>query len=198
MDFIIIDRIISNKILKQIEMKAIIFISLLISIGITMNAQDKKMTKTGHLWFFSHTSMEDIEAHSHQAVAIIIPSKGSIAIEVSMLSFEFKSALMQEHFNENYMESAKYPKAKFIGSITNYSTIDFTKNGTYNATVEGTLTIHNVSQKIKAEGTIEVKDGKLAIKSKFVLAPKDYNIVVESRFAQNIASSIEVNIDLTL
>jgi hypothetical protein len=180
-------------------MKAKIFLSLfLVSLITSLNAQDKKMTKTGHLWFFSHTSMEDIEAHSHQAVAILIPAKGTIAIEVSMLSFEFKKTLMQEHFNENYMESAKYPKAKFIGSITNLSSIDFSKNGTYNAIVEGTLTIHNVPQKIKADGTIEIKDGKISIKSKFVVAPKDYNIVIESRFAQNIASSIEVNVDLDL
>ncbi len=180
-------------------MKALTFITIMLfSFGLVLNAQDKKMTKTGHLWFFSHTTLEDIEAHSHQAVAILIPAKGSLAIEVSMLSFEFPKALMQEHFNENYMESAKYPKSKFLGSITNLSSIDFTKNGTYNATVEGTMTIHNVSQKIKAEGTIEVKDGKITLKSKFKVAPKDYNIVVESRFSNNIASSIEVNVDLTL
>jgi polyisoprenoid-binding protein YceI len=179
-------------------MKTIALITILFLFGASINAQDKKMTKTGHLWFFSHTSIEDIEAHSHQAVAILVPAKGSLAIEVSMLSFEFKKALMQEHFNENYMESAKYPKAKFLGTITNVSNINFAKDGTYNATVEGTLTIHNVPQKIKADGTVEVKAGKITLKSKFNVAPKDYNIAIESRFANNIASSIEVNVDLTL
>jgi len=179
-------------------MKTITIIAILILIGATINAQDKKITKTGHLWFFSHTSVEDIEAHSHQAVAILVPAKGDIAIEVSILSFEFQKALMQEHFNENYMESAKYPKAKFLGKITNLDNIKFSKDGTYNATVEGTLTIHNVSQKIKADGTIEIKDGKIILKSKFSVAPKDYNIAIESRFSKNIASSLEVNVDLTL
>jgi len=179
-------------------MKTITIIAILILIGATINAQDKKITKTGHLWFFSHTSVEDIEAHSHQAVAVLVPTNGSMAIEVSMLSFEFQKTLMQEHFNENYMESAKYPKAKFLGKITNYSSINFSKDGAYNASFEGTLTIHNVQQKIKAEGTVVVKDGKITLKSKFNVAPKDYNIAIESRFANNIASSIEINVDLTL
>jgi polyisoprenoid-binding protein YceI len=179
-------------------MKTITLIAVLLLFGTLIYAQDKKTTKTGHLWFFSHTSVEDIEAHSHQAVAILLPSKGELAIEVSMLTFEFKKTLMQEHFNENYVESAKYPKSKFLGTIKNLSSIDFSKDGTYKATVEGTLTIHNVSQKISADGSVEVKNGKITLKSKFVVAPKDYNIAIESRFANNIASTIEVNVDLTL
>jgi len=175
-----------------------LFSIFLLSCSLIISAQEKKITRTGHLWFFSHTTIEDIEAHSHQAVAVLVPEKGNLAIEVSMLSFEFKNTLMQEHFNENYMESAKYPKSKFLGSITNLSSIDFSKDGTYNATVEGTLTIHNVSQKIKSTGTISVTDGKISLKSKFIVAPKDYNITIESRFANNIGSSIEINVDLTI
>jgi polyisoprenoid-binding protein YceI len=162
----------------------------------TLNAQDKKITKTGHLWFFSHTSIEDIEAHSNQAVALLLPDKGSIAVEVPMMSFDFKKALMQEHFNENYVESSKFPKAKFMGSITNLKDINFSKEGTYNASVAGKLTIHNVTNDVKASGTVEVKKGKIALKSKFVVVPKDYNIIVESRFSNNVASTIDVNVDI--
>jgi len=161
-----------------------------------LSAQDKLITKTGHVWFYSHAALEDIEAHSHQAAAIIITAKGSIAVMIPIMSFEFKKTLMQEHFNENYMESAKYPKATFTGSINNLSEINPKKNGIYKTVAEGDLTIHNVTKHIKADGTVEVKDGKYNVKSKFQVLLKDYNIAVESRFTNNIASTIDVNIDL--
>ena len=161
-----------------------------------LQAQDKLITKTGHVWFYSHAALEDIEAHSHQAAAIIITAKGSIAVMIPIMSFEFKKTLMQEHFNENYMESAKYPKATFTGSINNLSEINPKKNGIYKTVAEGDLTIHNVTKHIKADGTVEVKDGKYNVKSKFQVLLKDYNIAVESRFTNNIASTIDVNIDL--
>jgi len=161
-----------------------------------VTAQEKLITKTGHVWFYSHAALEDIEAHTRQAAAIIDTEKGSIAVTIPIMSFEFKKTLMQEHFNENYMESAKYPKASFKGSINNRSEINAKKNGIYKTMVEGDLTIHNTTKHIKADGTVEVKDGKYFIKSKFTVELKDYNIAVESRFAKNIASTIEINIDL--
>ena len=173
-------------------------ITLLFMFGITtqISAQEKLITKTGHVWFYSHAALEDIEAHSRQVVAIILPDKGSIAVAIPIMSFEFKKTLMQEHFNENYMESAKYPKAKFTGSVNNLSDINLKKNGVYKTTVEGDLTIHNITKHVKAAGTVEVKDGTYAVKSKFTVEIKEYNIAVESRFVQNIASTIEINIDL--
>lgn len=173
-------------------------VSLLLLMGVfhLMYAQDKLVTKTGHIWFYSHAPMEDITAHSRQVAAIIVLSRGTIAVSIPMMSFEFKKALMQEHFNENYVESAKYPKAKFVGAVTNLSDLNLKKNGIYQTTVEGDLTIHNVTNKIKADGTVEVKDGKYTVKSKFNVAPKDYNIAIESRFSRNIASSIEINVEL--
>ncbi len=177
----------------------IIFIAMLILLcSISSEAQEKRITKTGHLWFFSHTSIENIEAHSHQTVAVLVPSNGKLAIEVPILSFEFKNALMQDHFNENYMESAKYPKSRFLGTVVNIDDIDFTKDGTYNAKVEGTLTIHNISKSVNIEGSVVVKNGKVEVNSKFNIVPKDYNIVIENRFSSNIASSIEVNVEITL
>lgn len=159
-------------------------------------AQDRLITKTGHVWFYSHATLEDIEAHSHQVAAIINTAKGTIAVMIPVMSFEFKKTLMQEHFNENYMESAKYPKATFTGGINNLQDINPAKNGIYKTTAEGELTIHNVTRHIKADGTVEVKNGKYNVKSKFKVLLKDYNIAVESRFSNNIASTIDVMIDL--
>ncbi|HLP04413.1 MAG TPA: YceI family protein [Paludibacter sp.] len=158
-------------------------------------AQEKLVTRTGHIWFYSHAPLEDIEAHSHQAAAIIT-SKGTIAVMVPIMSFEFKKALMQEHFNENYMESSKYSKATFNGNIKNIQEIDTKRNGIYNTTVEGELTIHNVTNPVKADGTVEVRDGKYFIKSTFKVRLKDYNIAIENRLVNNIAPIIDVNVDL--
>jgi len=174
----------------------IITLFILLGMNNIATAQEKLITKTGHVWFYSHAALEDIEAHTRQAAAIIDTEKGSIAVAIPIMSFEFKKTLMQEHFNENYMESAKYPKASFKGSINNLSEINTKKNGIYKTTVEGDLTIHNITRRIKADGTVEVKDGKYLIKSKFKVELKDYNIAVESRFTKNIASTIEINIDL--
>ena len=172
---------------------------LIVCIGMAAfaTAQTKYITKTGHVWFYSHTPIEDIVAHSYQAVAIVVPSTSSIAVAIPIMSFQFKKTLMQEHFNENYMESGKYPKATFQGTIKDMASINIAKNGTYPASVEGDLTIHNVTRKVKADGTVVVKDGKYQVTSKFIVAVKDYNIAIGSRVAGNIAKEIEVNIDLS-
>ncbi len=174
----------------------LIFISLFF-VTITLNAQEKYITKTGHVWFFSHAQLEDIEAHTLQGVSILVPSTGKIEAVIKMMSFEFSNATMQEHFNSNYMESATYPTAKFVGTIVNLNDVNFKKDGVYNATVEGDLTIHGVTKKVNANGTVETKNDKIMVKSKFNLKPKDYNITIESRFVNNIAEILDVNVDMT-
>jgi uncharacterized protein YhdP len=178
--------------------KQLFLFFLMFVIGATLSAQDQEITRSGHLWLFSHAPIEDIEAHSYQAVVILMPSTGGIAIEVPIMSFEFRKAIMQVHFNENYMESSKYPSAKFIGTITNLQDVNFLRDGIYAAFVEGKLTLHNVTRDIKADGTIEMKNGQIAVKSKFEVDPKDYNIMVERRFSRNIAPYIDVNVDFLL
>jgi polyisoprenoid-binding protein YceI len=93
-------------------------------------------------------------------------------------SFHFDRALMEEHFNENYMESDKFPKSVFKGKISNLKNVDFSKNGTYNVTVEGDLTIHDVTNKISTQGTIEVVSGGINANSKFKIVPEDYKITI--------------------
>jgi len=174
----------------------IVILLFLFGIISVLSAQTRLITKTGHVWFYSHAPIEDIEAHSHQVAAIILTAKGTIAVMIPVMSFEFKKTLMQEHFNENYMQSAKYPKATFTGAINNLQEINVSKNGIYKTTVEGDLTIHNVTNHVKVAGTVEVKDGKYFIKTKFKVLLKDYNIVVESRFVNNISPTIDINVDL--
>ncbi|MCX6256992.1 MAG: YceI family protein [Bacteroidia bacterium] len=179
-------------------MKRLIVVFLLVHgiIGIGL-AQGKYITKTGHIWFYGATPMENIDAHNHQAAGIIDSKTGDIIISVLMKSFEFPKALMQEHFNENYVESTKFPKGSFKGTITNMKDINLAKDGKYKATVEGDLTVHGEVKKIKTDGTIEVKDGKLMVTSKFNVAPEDFKIIIPGLVREKIAKEMEVNVDMT-
>ena len=172
-----------------------LFLSLIV-FPITINAQTF-ISKTGHIWFYSYTPIEEIEAHNNQSVSILNTSTGDLQFSMLIRSFEFKIALMQEHFNINYMESDTYPKASFKGKITNLDKIDFKKDGTYETEASGDLTIHGVTKPITAKGTIEIKDGIPTIKSKFKVLTADYNIKIPDLVKEKIAKEIEVNVDVT-
>src|SRR3954470_9133927 len=130
-------------------------------------AQDKYFTKTGKIEFYSKASMEDIEAKNKTVTAVIDSKTGAIQFAVQMKGFEFEKQLMQQHFNENYVESDKYPKAEFKGIITNNSEINYTKDGTYTAKVKGKLTIHGVTKDVETTGTFKVNSGKIDANSTF-------------------------------
>jgi polyisoprenoid-binding protein YceI len=115
-----------------------------------------------------------------------------------MKSFVFEKALMQEHFNENYVESDKFPNATFKGKVTNMDEVEFSMPGSYNATIEGELTIHGITQKISAEGIFQVKTDKIDGKAKFNLAIADYDISIPGAVAGKIADVVEINVDVEL
>jgi polyisoprenoid-binding protein YceI len=154
------------------------------------------VTRTGHISFFSKAPLEDIEAHNRQASSSINTANGEMAFQVLIKGFEFEKALMQEHFNENYLESDKFPKATFKGKITDMKAVKFRKTGTYNVDVEGDLTIHGITKKITAPGTIVVDADGIHAKSTFKVAIKDYNIVIPSLVKDKIAELVDVNVDM--
>jgi len=155
----------------------------------------KLVSKNSHIWFFSHTPIEDIEGHNRQAVSILDPATGDLAFTLLVKSFELKIALMQEHFNENYMESDKYPKASFKGKITNNVTVNYEKDGIYQVEVFGELTIRDASRPLTAKGSIEVKGGMVAARARFQVKPSDYGIVIPAVVEDKIAKEVEVNVD---
>jgi len=177
-------------------MKKSIFILSMLIIALSVSAQNKYLTKAGFISFYSHTPFEDIKADNNQVASILDIGSGEIIFEILMRSFKFDRALMEEHFNENYVESDKYPKAKFKGKITNLSSINFSKDGTYNADVEGEMTIHNVTKTVKISGTFEVKDGKLTGTSKFQLDPKEYNIEIPSVVKTKFADKFDLTVNM--
>jgi polyisoprenoid-binding protein YceI len=177
-------------------MKTGIVLTALLLLSISTYAQDKFLAKTGHIWFFSSTPMENIEAHNNQVTSYVDAKTGEVAFQMLVKSFKFDRALMEEHFNENYMESVKFPKAEFKGKIVNLSDIKFDKPGVYKAVIEGDLTIHGTVKKVKHEGTFEVKGTQLLGKAKFQVVPQDYKIEIPSLVKDKFAESMDVNVDI--
>ena len=154
-------------------------------------AQDRYATRTGEVSFFSHTSMEDIDAVTHKATSVFDASTGAVEFSILVKSFEFEKALMQEHFNENYMESNTYPKATFKGKYEGFSAEQLKKPGTYPVTATGDLTIHGVTKPVTSKGTITVDDnGVLKASSDFPVKPADHGIKIPG--GVNIAEDIQV------
>ena len=170
---------------------------LILLLPFTLFAQ-KYITKNGSIVFYSSTAIENIEAHNNQVNAALDLATGEFVFKVLMKSFEFEKALMQEHFNENYVESDKYPNALFVGKITNVKEIDVTKNGVVTVQVEGSLTIKDVTKKINETGTITVKNGVLTGYSKFNIMPKNYNITIPKTVINNISENIAVTVNVIL
>jgi hypothetical protein len=180
------------------SIKIITTLILGLIISYSVNAQ-KYMTKNGNIKFYSETPMETIEATNNQVNAALNSQTGDLVFKILIKSFQFPKALMQEHFNENYMESDKLPNSTFVGKVTNLSAIDFTKEGTYEATIEGDLTIHGVTNKISEKGTFTVQAGdKIHGYNKFNVKPSDYSIKIPGAVVKNIAETIEVTVDVEL
>ena len=176
-------------------MKSIFIIAIVISSVIKVDAQ-KYMTKTGYIGFFSHTTLEDIKADNNQVAGALDVSTGEIVFQVLIRSFHFEKALMEEHFNENYMESDKFPKAVFKGKISDLKKIDFKKAGIYETVVEGDLTIRDVTKKISVSGAIEVIPDGIGADAKFPLKPEDFGIKIPNVVRENIARSIEISVSM--
>jgi hypothetical protein len=176
-------------------MKNIAILFFLLIAGNSANAQ-KYMTKNGYIGFYSITPMEEIKADNNQVAGVIDTGTGDIVFQVLIKSFRFERALMEEHFNENYMESEKYPKSIFKGKISNLPSVTFSKNGTYDVTVEGDLSIHNVTNKVSIKGTIEVITGGINANSKFNIIPEDYNIDIPGVVRDKINKNLDVTVTM--
>lgn len=174
---------------KQIT--AIILASLF---AFTATAQTY-ITRNGRITFFSKAPVENIEASNNQVTSILDTQKGEFVFSALIKSFKFQKALMEEHFNENYMESNTFPKANLKGTIADLSKVNFSKNGSYNVTVKGDLTIHGVTKNIEAPGTIYVSQGKISASSKFTVKVKDYNIKIPNTVVNNIAETVSITVD---
>lgn len=175
-------------------MNKLIAIVFLVLISCTSAYSQIYTTRTGFIGFYSKTSLEDIKAENNQVFAIVDAGKKNIAFAVLLKGFVFTKELMQEHFNENYVESDKYPKASFNGAYTGDVATD--KDGVYKVQVKGSLNLHNVTKPIEIPATLEVKGGKISGQAIFKLKPEDFNITIPSLVRDKISQEMTVNVKI--
>ena len=168
----------------------IISVSLL---GLTAKAQPIYLAQGAKASFFSTTPVEDIEAISQSMTSVLNSATGEIAFNIPLRTFQFKKALMQEHFNEKYVESDKYPNATFKGKVN--ETIDWVKEGSYDITATGIINLHGVDKQYTEKGKVTIKEGKISITSEFKVAVKDHNITIPKIVTTNIAEIIDVKLN---
>ena len=181
-------------------MKKTILSFLFVALAATGAEAQKYLTRTAKVHFDATTSHspEKIEGVNNEVGNILDAKTGDLVFQVLIKSFKFEKQLMEEHFHENYMESDKYPKADFKGVISNLSEVNFSKDGTYNVTVTGILTIHGVANKVSVPGTITVKGNTLVAKAKFNVVLKEYKIDVPSLVADKLAKTAIVTLESNL
>lgn len=153
-------------------------------------------TSTGEVSFYSDTPLETIEASNKKTGSIINATSREIAVQMKITDFNFPNKLMQEHFNENYLESEKYPTAVFKGKIKEQ--VDLSSAGTYPVTAEGNMTIHGVTKPVSVKGTVVSSGADLRLDFKFQVKPEDYQIEVPSLVVTKIAETIDVTGKMTL
>jgi len=156
-------------------------------------AMSQKLTsERGQISFFSDAALEDITAVNKKAVSILNLTTGEIGFSVQIKEFKFEQSLMEEHFNEKYMNSDTYPRSTFQGKVTD---INASATGVQNVRAVGKLTIHGVTKEVEIPGTLENQAGKWILKSKFNIRIKDYNIEVPQLLWQKVAEEVEVTVD---
>lgn len=187
-----------KRLLRTINtMKKIIFPVLIFLVGNTLFSQ-KMMTRNGEIKFeASMPTFEEIAGTNSTVSSILDESTGDFVALALVKSFKFKAPLMEEHFNENYMESTTYPKATFKGKIKDFeaSKLSSTKTA-YD--LDGDLTIHGVTKKIKTKIYLTAKDSKILAVSNFTIKPQDYNIEIPSVVKNKIAENVKIDINFVL
>ena len=173
--------------------KKIVFSLLLTGFGLTAFGQ-KYYTKEGVINFYSDASLEKIEAVNKRVTAVIDIESGAVEFALLIKAFQFEKALMQEHFNENYMESDKFPKAVFKGKIINMESINLGEDGKYTASVAGQLTIHGETKDVETVVAFTVEGKMINASTKFIIACADYDIKIPKLVADNIAKEVEVSV----
>jgi YceI-like domain len=187
------------RIIKKIVLKGLknSLVLILIMFGFGLNAHSQYyLTQAGETSFFSETPMENISALNQKVGVVINPSTNDVAVKITITQFKFKNNLMEEHFNENYLESGKFPHATFKGKIT--EKIDYTKDGEYAINVIGKLQMHGVTKEKIIIGKIIISKGTLIFIGNFDVKLVDFKIEVPSLVFTKVAESITIKNKYTL
>lgn len=163
--------------------------------AVAVRAQSVYVSRHAKISFYSSAPIEDIEAKTDEAVSAINPGTGAIFVKVPIVSFQFDHGMMQDHFNSDYLESDKYPYAEFEGKIDPLPPL--AKDGTYQVTVAGQLTIHGVTKPYQGPGTVVVKNNQMVATSAFTVRLADHGIKIPTLLTKNIAEEVDVKVDAT-
>ncbi|MFM1793352.1 MAG: hypothetical protein RLZZ252_1706 [Bacteroidota bacterium] len=184
-------------------MKKYIIAGLLLSAVLgSVNAQVYK-TATGNIKFVSKTAIEEFSANNDQVTAAFSPKSNAIAFRVPVNSFQFKSALMQKHFQENYMQTAEFPFSTYSGKIDDFAAVqtasgNFTKNGSYDVVTKGTHEMHGVKKEITVPGKITITDGVITLSASMNVLCSDYGINIPAASKKSVSDSIAIAINCPL
>jgi hypothetical protein len=178
------------------NLSAILLTLLITTTGFTQ----KYYTKNAQISFdaTSSSSPERIEGINRSATCVVDVKSGNMQFAALMKGFAFERALMEEHFNENYVESEKYPKAEFKGEIKNSDKVDFTKDGTYSVKVKGKLTMHGVSNDVETDAKIVIQSGKIKATADFNVLLSDYKISIPGLVADKVSKTAKISVSCSL
>jgi len=176
-------------------LKKFLLMTLMVIAMVTFSQAQTYITKNGKISFFSSTAMENIDAVNNQVVSVLNMSNGEVGFSVIIKGFLFKKALMQEHFNDDYMESGTYQKATFKGQIADIKKVDLKKDGDYPVKVNGDLVMHGVSNKVAVNAIISVKSGKVSATAEFNVLLADYKISIPRLVEKSISPTIKIAVD---
>jgi len=174
-------------------MKKVMIVVLALLIGGVTFSQ-KMITRSGEIKFDATVpgAMDPVIANNNTVSSLFDKSTGDLVVQAMVKSFKFKSPLMEEHFNENYMESDKFPKTSFKGKVINYDS----KSGNYE--VEGELTMHGVTNKVKSKMEITNEGGKVVISGAFIVKLNDYKLEVPALAKKTLAETAKISVKLAL
>lgn len=171
-----------------------LFVLTTLFLSVTQLTAQKFITKTATIQFDASGPMEEITSKNSAVACILNQSTGEIQLMATIKSFVFEKSLMQDHFNENYMESEKFPKATFKGMIENNNDVNYAKDGSYKLKVVGKLTMHGVTKDVSATGKINIKNGEIYLESQFVLLCSDYDINIPNAVNGKVSNQIKINV----
>lgn len=178
-------------------MKKILLLLVMVPLFLPAHGQENFFTKKGTITFYSHTPVEDITAENSGVGSIINSSTGEIVFTLKMTDFIFPKKLMQKHFNDNYVESDKFPKATYKGTIINNDSVNYQKEGSYPVMVTGEMYIHGVTREVDAEGTISVTGEGIEANAVFMLQPENYGIKIPRLVRKRLAENVEITVDMS-
>lgn len=147
------------------------------------------IARQGEMSFISYTSVERIEAENDQVLSLLDLNSGEIAMSVLMRAFKFEKSLMEEHFNESYVESDLFPNATFKGVIKDF---DAKATGAQTRLVNGFFTLRGIQKPLEFKVIITKIGDKISVNGEVEITVKDYNIKIPSLLSPNIAKNIQV------